>query len=331
MAAADAPVAALAPADGALAQARRAKWTVPGRAPLQVPVDPWTHDALQKLRERLNGEAAKVNIDLAAAPRALLAEPDLCKILWPNVDKFFCSDAEMERDIQQFVSELVAKGADWRFPAALELVKTHGVSETADIPLQPVLRFLGDCVSMDPINIEQAVNVLFSYLTNNDHRILCGSMSLRDDMPTVFIAGSGGGKSPMIIKTMLEKIILKVEAIVARIPGGLSSFITAGTNYPGWLTAVVRLVYRTCFLWEELFYGINKGAGSSKTDKMSLEENIRCYNPMAVGGDLRATVDRQLQGDTKCSAMAGLQYKAFHEYLAWGHERRSRKVPLLPF
>ena len=37
---------------------------------------------------------------------------------------------------------------------------------------------------------------------------------------------------------------------------------------------------------------------------------------MAVGGDLRATVDRQLQGDTKCNAMAGLQYKAFHEYLA---------------
>ena len=78
----------------------------------------------------------------------------------------------------------------------------------------------------------------------------------------------------------------------------------AGSNYPGWLTAVVRLVYRTCFLGEELFFGINKGKASSKTDKISLEENIRCYNPMAVGGDLRATVDRQLQANTKFSAMA---------------------------
>ena len=37
---------------------------------------------------------------------------------------------------------------------------------------------------------------------------------------------------------------------------------------------------------------------------------------MAVGGDLRATVDRQLQADSKCSNMSGLQYKSFHEYLA---------------
>ena len=96
---------------------------------------------------------------------------------------------------------------------------------------------------------------------------------------------------------------------------GYSSFITAGANYPGWLTAVIRLVYRTCFLWEELFYGISKGGGSAKQEKMTLEENIRCYNPMAVGGDLRATVDRQLQADSKCSNMSGLQYKSFHEYL----------------
>lgn len=106
----------------------------------------------------------------------------------------------------------------------------------------------------------------------------------------------------------------EVIAIVERIPGGLSSFITAGANYPGWLTAVIRLVYRTCFLWEELFMGINKVKGGD--NKMTLEENIRCYNPLAVGGDLRATVDRQLQADTKCSNMSGLQYKSFHEYLA---------------
>ena len=108
----------------------------------------------------------------------------------------------------------------------------------------------------------------------------------------------------MIIQTMLKSIILKVDAIVQRIPGGLSSFITSRASYPGWLTAVVRLVYRTCFLWEELFLGINKGSNGGKADKMSLEENIRYYNPLAVGVDLRATVDRQLQADTKCPVMA---------------------------
>ena len=44
--------------------------------------------------------------------------------------------------------------------------------------------------------------------------------------------------------------------------------------------------------------------------------NIRCYNAQAVGGDLRATVDRTLEGDTKSSMMAGLQYTSFGEYLA---------------
>ena len=297
-------------------QARRAKWTVSGRAPLQIPADPWKSDTVEKLRAEVVSEAAKKDIDLTSNPRALLGEPDLCKMLWPGVAKFFQADAEMVQDIRKFVSELIAKGSEWLFKDALQFVKKHGVMETTDLHMQPVMKFLGECVCMDPINIEQAINVLFAFLTNNDHRILCGSMQLRDDMPTIFIAGSGGGKSPMIIKTVLQKIVMKVEAIVKRIPGGLSSFITAGTNYSGWLTAIVRLMYRACFLWEELFYGINKGTGNSKTDKMTLEENIRCFNPMAVGGDLRATVDRQLQADTKCSVMAGLQYNSFHEYLA---------------
>ena len=68
-------------------------------------------------------------------------------------------------------------------------------------------------------------------------------------------------------------------------------------------------------MWEELFFGINV-SGSANPNKMSLEENIRCYNNLAVGGDLRATVDRKHQAETKCSLMAGLQYKSFHEYLA---------------
>lgn len=298
------------------APARRSKWAVAGRAPVEIPVDPWKPDALQKLKAELVSEGHKRQVDLNLDPRALLDEPDLCKMLWPGVDKFFQSDEDLQQDVRQFVSELMAKGSEWRFQDALKFVKKHGVTETTELHMQPVIKFLANCVCMDPINIDQAINVLFSYLTNNDHRICCGSMQLRDDMPTIFIAGSGGGKSPMIIKTMLERIVMKVQNIVERIPGGFSSFITAGTSYPGWLTAVVRLVYRTCFLWEELFFGINKSKASSKSDKMSLEENIRCYNPMAVGGDLRATVDRQLQADTKCSVMAGLQYKSFHEYLA---------------
>ena len=302
----------------AAGQGRRAKWAVSGRAPVDIPKDPWTATSLNELRAHIVAEAVSRNVDLTSNLRLLLEEPDLCEpnILWPLVSRFFQSDDELQASIRHFVSELVAKGADWRFKDALEFVQPHGVVETSEIHLQPVLGFLAKCVCMDPINVEQALNVLFAFLSNYDHRIACGAMELRDDMPTIFLAGSGGGKSPMIIKTMLERTVCKANAIVGRIPGGLSSFVTAGTNYPGWLVAVVRLVYRTCFLWEELFYGINKSGPGSSKEKMSLEEHIRCYNPMAVGGDLRATVDRQLQADTKCSVMAGLQYKAFHEYLA---------------
>ena len=264
---------------------RRAKWAVPGRAPVHIPTDPWKPDTLQHMQTDIMLEAAKIGVDLSSDPRTLLSEPDLCKLLWPCVDKFFCSDDLLEQDIRHFVSMLVAKGGEWKFQDALDFVKEHGVLETTELKLQPVIRFLGDCVCMDAINIDQALNTLFAYLTNNDHRIVCGSRQLRDNMPSIFIAGSGGGKSPSIIQTMLKSIILKVNAIVQRIPGGLSSFITSGASYPGWLTAVVRLVYRTCFLWEELFLGINKGSNGRKADKMSLEENIRCYNPLAVGGD----------------------------------------------
>jgi hypothetical protein len=68
-------------------------------------------------------------------------------------------------------------------------------------------------------------------------------------------------------------------------------------------------------MWEELFYGINK-SGRKDGDKMTLEENIRCYNALAVGGDLRATVDRKMYGEAKTTMMAGLQYTSFHEYLS---------------
>ena len=239
-----------------LATNRRAKWAVAGRSPVLIPQDPWKTDSLQQLRARIESRAHDLGIDINNDPRALLSEPDLCKSLWPGVDKFFRSDDELQQDIRQFVSEWVAKGSEWRFQDALEFVRKHGISDTAEFDLQPVIKFLAECVCMDPINIDQALNVFFSYLTNNDHRIACGGMQLRDDMPTIFIAGSGGGKSPLIIKTMLERIIMKTQAIVNHIPGGLASFITSGANYPGWLVAVVRLVYRTCFLWEELFYGI---------------------------------------------------------------------------
>eukprot|EP00973_Karenia_brevis_P080220 11128302-Karenia_brevis.AAC.1 len=60
---------------------------------------------------------------------------------------------------------------------------------------------------MDPINVDQALNCLFAFLTGNDHRIINGSLAFKDDFPTVFIAGSGGGKSPMIVKLMLEQIV----------------------------------------------------------------------------------------------------------------------------
>ena len=221
----------------------------------------------------------------------------------------------LKKDIQEFVAKLVAKGSQWRFPDALEYVKEHAVMHTTEIDLVEPVQFMAKCVCMDPVNVDQALNVVYAFLTGNDHCIKCGSLHFKDDFPTVFIAGSGGGKSPLIIKLVLEQILSKVQAIVDRIPGGLASFVTAGSNYPGWLVAVTRLVYRCCFLWEELFFGINK-AGGKETGKMSLEENFRCYNSMAVGGDLRATVDRELQAEVKSSLMAGLQYKSFHEYLA---------------
>ena len=285
-----------------------------GRAPLDVPQDPWAPEELGRIRSRLTEKARELGLNLDN-PRVILDEPELSKLLWPGVEKFFYDDEALKDDVRHFVSCMVAKGNQWRFKDALEYVKKHGVKDTIDFPLQPLIEFLSKCVCMDPINVDQALNVVFAFLTGNDHRIVSGSPQFRDDMPTVFIAGSGGGKSPMIIRLVLEAIMKQVRAIPDRIPGGLASFVTAGTNYPGWLVAVVRLAYRCCFLWEELFFGINK-SGEKDKDKMSLESNIRCYNPLAVGGDLRATVDRQLQGDVKCSCLSGLQYKSFHEYLA---------------
>jgi hypothetical protein len=91
---------------------------------------------------------------------------------------------------------------------------------------------------MDPVCVDQAINVLFAFCTGNDHRIVNGSLRFKDDFPTVFITGSGGGKSPMIIQMFLEGIIKQVKEIIDCIPGGLSSFVTAGASYPGWLTAV---------------------------------------------------------------------------------------------
>ena len=217
--------AALATPARVAVPAQRRKWAVVGRSPLQIPVDPWTAETLGDLRAMIVREAQNLDLNLDENPRALLDEPEVCKLVWPLVDKFFQSDDDMEQDIRQFVSELVAKGSEWRFKDALIFVKKHGVRETTELHMQPVINFLGQCVCMDPLNIDQAINVLFSYLTNNDHRILCGSMQLRDDMPTIFIAGSGGGKSPMIIKLLLEKIIYKVKAILERIPGGLRVFL----------------------------------------------------------------------------------------------------------
>ena len=96
---------------------------MPGRAPLRIPVDPWEGDALEKLRNRMVTEAAKMDVDLVANPRALLAEPDLCKILWPGVDKFFCDDEAMQDNIRQFVSELVAKRRELAFPRCVGVCK----------------------------------------------------------------------------------------------------------------------------------------------------------------------------------------------------------------
>ena len=59
-------------------QARRAKWTVSGRAPLQIPADPWKSDTVEKLRAEVVSEAAKKDIDLTSNPRALLASMIAC-------------------------------------------------------------------------------------------------------------------------------------------------------------------------------------------------------------------------------------------------------------
>ena len=133
---------------------------------------------------------------------------------------------------------LISKGPNWRFKDAIEYVKLHAVRDTTELDLAPVINFLAECVCMDPVNVDHAINVLFAFLTGNDHRIRNGALNFKDDFPSVFITGSGGGKSPLLIALILEGIIKKVDAIIERIPGGLASFVTAGTNYPGWLVAV---------------------------------------------------------------------------------------------
>ena len=128
--------------------------------------------------------------------------------------------------------------ANWRFKDAIEYANKTAVHNTVDADLVKVVNFLAQCVCMDPVCVDQAINVLFAFCTGNDHRIVNGSLRFKDDFPTVFITGSGGGKSPMIIQMFLEGIIKQVKEIIDCIPGGLSSFVTAGASYPGWLTAV---------------------------------------------------------------------------------------------
>ena len=51
-------------------------------------------------------------------------------------------------------------------------------------------------------------------------------------------------------------------------------------------------------------------------NKMALEHLIRALNPLAVGGDCRMTVDREIKySDAKTTVLAGLQYTSYHEYL----------------
>eukprot|EP00959_Pyramimonas_sp_CCMP1952_P203619 4257895-Pyramimonas_sp.AAC.1 len=74
-----APAASEAGRPGAQPSGPGAKWAVPGRAPIDIPTDPWEADALDKLRGHLARVAASAGVDLTADPRSLLTEPDLCK------------------------------------------------------------------------------------------------------------------------------------------------------------------------------------------------------------------------------------------------------------
>ena len=109
-------------------------------------------------------------------------------------------------------------------------------------------------------------------------------LRLKGDEPTIIIAGSGGGKSPLIIKMIRDELIRGVEAwLDALVPCGKESVVVAGTSYPGWSGTVGQLGYRTLFLWEELFMGVKK-VRENDPNKMSLEHCIRALNALAVGG-----------------------------------------------
>ena len=194
------------------------KWDVPGRAKIEMPQDPWNEDRPASIRARITAKATELGADITD-PRNILSEPALCKLLWPCVDRFMLSDLDLKKDIQEFIAMLVAKGSQWRFPDALAYVKKHAVADTIETDLVESVRFVAKCVCMDPVNVDQALNVVYAFLTGNDHRVKAGSLAFKDDFPTVFIAGSGGGKSPLIMKLVLEQILSKVQAIVDRIPG----------------------------------------------------------------------------------------------------------------
>ena len=190
----------------------------------------------------------------------------------------------------------------------------NGVESFVLRPLQPLVQHVAQCVALDPICVDGALLTVFEWLKGVDSRIQDRSLRFMTDNPAIFITVSGAGKSPFLINFLVSLVLGELKEIPELVPGGMSAVVTAGSNYAGWRTLVPYLFHRTLFVWEELFLGVNKS--TEKCDKkMSLEECIRMYNSMSNAGDLRAGVDGEIRSPTKVSLLAGLQYKAMHEYL----------------
>ncbi len=76
--------------------AQRGKWAVAGRAPLQIPIDPWNEQTLVNLRGVISHEAEHLVLDLSINPRAILDDPVICKLPLPLADKLFHADVTLQ-------------------------------------------------------------------------------------------------------------------------------------------------------------------------------------------------------------------------------------------
>lgn len=292
------------------------KWTGPAGLDDTPVADVWSANTVAQLKADLIAKARSHGTDLSTNPRELLADTELCQEIFPHASDFNNSTQWWASSIKTFMKTLVDHIETFGVAEALAFCKdaNNGVENFVITPLQPLVEHVANCSALDAVCIDGALVTVMEWFKGVDSRTIDRSFKLMTDNPSIFITVSGAGKSPFLIHFLLKMVLEGIEEIKKYVPGGLSAVVTAGTNYPGWRTTVPHLYYRTLFIWEELFQGI-KQANEKSDKKMSLEECIRMYNSMSNAGDLRASIDGVIHADTKVSLMAGLQFKAMHEYL----------------